>query len=278
MADTVLRAIANDGSFRVVAALTTDTVKAAAEAQRVAGVTAGLFGELLTGTILIRETMAPQFRVQGILKSPAKGGSMVADSHPDGTARGLVQLPAESPGLRLDGAMLQMMRTLQNGALQQGIVGFEGGSVSSALMEYLQTSEQVASSIAVASLLDHDRIAVAGGYLVQLLPEAQPETLAVMTERLTRFPSIESLLSMGRAAPRELVDALLAGFEFTHLEESPLRFGCRCSKERLLSTLATLDPNEIRDMIAEGKPIDITCDYCNLDYVIPVDELRSLLN
>jgi molecular chaperone Hsp33 len=64
---------------------------------------------------------------------------------------------------------------------------------------------------------------------------------------------------------------------FTRLEESPLRFGCRCSKERLLATLATLDPGEIQGMIDEGKPVDITCDYCNLGYLIAVDELRSLL-
>jgi molecular chaperone Hsp33 len=278
MADTVLRAIADDGSFRVVAALTTDTVQAAAEAQRVTGLTASLLGELLTGTILIRETMAPQLRVQGILRSGAsRGGSLVADSHPDGTARGLVSGLEIGDGSGMPGAVLQMMRTLHNGALHQGIVEFRGGNISSALMEYLLSSEQVASSVAVAALLDHDRIAVAGGYLVQLLPEAQPEALAAMTDRLTRLTSIESLLSMGKASPGELADALLAGMPFTRLGESPLRFSCRCSKERLLATLATLDPGEIQGMIDEGKPVDITCDYCNLGYLIAVDELRSLL-
>ncbi|MDW8248909.1 MAG: Hsp33 family molecular chaperone HslO, partial [Myxococcales bacterium] len=279
MADTVLRVIADDGSFRVVAALTTDTVKAVAEAQRVQGVTASLLGELLTGTILIRETMAPQLRVQGILKSgSAKGGSLVADSHPDGTARGLVSGLTFGETNRMQGAVLQMMRTLHNGALHQGIVEFRGGNISSALMEYLLNSEQVASTVAVAALLDHDRIAVAGGYLVQLLPEAKPDALAAMTNRIARLTSIESLLSVGKASPSELADALLAGIPFTRLEEKPLRFGCRCSKERLLATLATLDAREIQEIVAEGKPVDITCDYCNLAYVLTVEELRSLLN
>ena len=279
MADTVLRAIANDGSFRVIAALTTDTVRGAAEAQQVEGVTASLFGELLTGAILLRETMAPQLRVQGIFKSGhVKGGSIVADSHPDGSARGLVSAPLRGAPLRLDRAVLQMMRTLHNGAIQQGIVEFAGGTVSSALMEYLQTSEQVASSVAVAALLDHDRIAIAGGYLVQLLPEAHPDALAAMTDRLTRLASVESLLSMGKASPREVVDALLAGTEFTYLEESPLRFGCQCSQARLLATLATIDAGELNEIIAEGKPLDINCDYCNRAFVITIDELKGLLN
>lgn len=278
MVDTVLRAIADDGSFRVIAALTTDTVRAAVEAQQVTGITSSIFGEMVTGAILIRETMSPKLRVQGILKSSTMKGSMVADSHPDGTARGLVSGAFRTETIQLDTAVLQMMRTLHNGTIQQGIVEVGGKSISSALMSYLQSSEQVVSVIAVASLLDHDRIAVAGGYLVQLLPDANSETLAAMTERLTKLESMESLLTAGRASPKEVVDALLAGTRFTYLEESPLQFACRCSKERLLVALITLDPSEIKDMIADGKPIDITCDYCNHAYVISVEELQGLLN
>jgi molecular chaperone Hsp33 len=279
MADTVLRAIADDGSFRVIAALTTETVRGAIEAQRVAGVTASFFGELLTGSILIRETMAPQLRVQGILRSGlVKGGSMVADSHPDGSARGLVSEPLRGADMRLDGAVLQMMRTLHNGALQQGIVEFAGETISAALMEYLQTSEQVASSIAVAALREREQVVLAGGYLVQLLPEAEPEALATMTERLTRLPSIESLLASGKASPRELIAALLDGTRFTYLDESSLRFLCYCSKERLMSSLATIDAAELQDMINEGGHFDITCDYCNREYKITPDDLRGLLN
>jgi molecular chaperone Hsp33 len=216
--------------------------------------------------------------VQGILKGAGASGSMVADSHPDGSTRGLVSGPARTSGLALgDGAMLQMMRTLRNGALQQGITDFGGGNMSAALMEYLLNSEQITSVIAVAALLDHGELSVAGGYIVQLLPEAKPETLAAMTDRLTRLPSIESLLTLGKGEPRDVVAALLAGTEYTHLEETEQRFACRCSQERLLATLGTLGPGEIRSMIDEGKPIDINCDYCNRDYQISVDELRTLL-
>src|SRR5688500_245017 len=60
--DTVLRAITDDGAFRVITARTTDTVRGAVDVQGATGSTARAFGELLTGAILYRETMAPQLR------------------------------------------------------------------------------------------------------------------------------------------------------------------------------------------------------------------------
>ncbi|HEY5376008.1 MAG TPA: Hsp33 family molecular chaperone HslO, partial [Polyangiaceae bacterium] len=90
--DTVLRAITDDGAFRVITARTTQTVRGAVEAQGVAGLTARHFGDLLTGSILFRETMAPNLRVQGIIKGSNGSGSVIADSHPSGQTRGLIQL------------------------------------------------------------------------------------------------------------------------------------------------------------------------------------------
>src|SRR6266511_2418355 len=81
-ADSVLRAMTDDGAFRVITARTTETVRGAIEAQGAAGETARTFGELITGAILYRETMAPQLRVQGVLKGSSGTGSLVADSHP----------------------------------------------------------------------------------------------------------------------------------------------------------------------------------------------------
>ena len=49
--DSVLRAITDDGAFRVITAVTTRTVRGAVEVQGVDGNTAKHFGDLLTGVI-----------------------------------------------------------------------------------------------------------------------------------------------------------------------------------------------------------------------------------
>src|SRR5262245_32730825 len=109
--DRVLRAMTNDGGFRVITAKTTQTVRDAVRAQRASGETARAFGELLTGAVLYRETMAPHLRVQAILDGAGGRGQIVADSMPEGGSRGLVRLPKGVDRIATrGGAFLQMMR------------------------------------------------------------------------------------------------------------------------------------------------------------------------
>src|SRR6185503_8406827 len=144
--DSVLRAITDDGAFRVIVVRTTDTVQHVLSAQGAQGATGRHLGDLVTGSVLFRETMAPNLRVQGILKGAGGSGSLVADSHPSGKTRGLVQLAGNATEIAIGpGAIMQMMRTLPDGKINQGFVEMPDGnaSISRALMEYMQTSEQV---------------------------------------------------------------------------------------------------------------------------------------
>ena len=276
--DSVLRALTDDGSFRVIATRTTATVTGAAQTQKASGRTATYFGDLITATILLRETMAPGLRVQGIVRGKDATGTMVADSNPGGTARGLIQLAKGHDEIRVSGGFLQMMRTLHDGRIQQGIVEIPGdGGVSAGMMRYMQSSEQVISVVAVGTLTHGERILESGGYLVQLLPEAREGVLAVMTERLADFPPIDTLLQSPDFTPARLVDEILYRMPYTVTEESSLRFECNCSLVRVIAGLATLNPTEIQSLIDEGGLLDISCDFCGTRYEMPPEQLRGLL-
>ncbi|HEX7452166.1 MAG TPA: Hsp33 family molecular chaperone HslO [Polyangiaceae bacterium] len=277
--DTVLRAITDDGAFRVITARTTQTVRGAIEAQGVAGLTARHFGDLLTGSILFRETMAPNLRVQGIIKGSNGSGSVIADSHPSGQTRGLIQLKGSAKEIELgDGAVLQLMRSLPNGRINQGIVEVpKDGGISHSFMAYLQTSEQVVSMIAVGTLFDGDRVVSAGGYMVQLLPEAARGPLMVMTERLREFESIDPQLGDSAFTPSWLLDELLYGMPFTRLEESPVRFECWCDEVRVVSALASLSRGDLEHLLSTNDVLEIACEYCKRDFRIAPARLRGLL-
>ena len=284
--DRVVRSITDDGAFRVITAMTTETVRGAVAAQLAQGPLAQRFGELITGAILIREAMAPALRVQAILKGKLRKGSLVADSLPDGTSRGLVNFGAKDGELLLlDGVLLQMMRSLPGGTIHQGVIEVPGvasdpsagGVVSRALMAYMQNSEQIVSTIAVATVLDGDRIVAAGGYIVQLLPEIERGPLMIMTERLQAFEALEEALARPEASPDTLMDELLYGFPFTRLESSPLSFACHCSQARVVESLATLPRADIEDLVKDDEVLDITCDYCRKEFQIPPTQLRPLL-
>jgi molecular chaperone Hsp33 len=279
LADHALRAITDDGAFRVMAVQTTETVRGAARAQGVRGDLARLFADLLTGAILVRETMAPDLRVQGILQGRSKKSRLIADAHPGGDTRGLVQLGAGESGLSLGaGAVLQMMRTLQDGRLHQGIVEFPSpGGISEALMQYMQRSEQIFTVIAVGTVIREGEVHASGGYAIQLLPEAKHEALQLMTERMSSFEAIESLLERGAADPERLLAAVLEGMAYTRVGESELRFHCGCSEARVTASLASLPRSDIKELVDDGRVLDITCDFCGHQYHIAPESLRALL-
>lgn len=281
-ADSTVRAMTDDGAFRVIVARSTDTVRGICQAQGVTGQTAVTLGDLLTATVLFRETMSPNVRVQGILRTADQLATLVADSAPGGKTRGLVQSrredKLESPILAESGAMLQMMRTLKNNSINQGVVQVpEAGGITKSMMVYMHESEQVDTMLAVATTLnDAGEVLEAGGYMVQLLPEVGRGPLAIMAQRLEDFVTIDHMLT-AEFTPEYLRDELLYGMPFTALDKSDLAFDCWCSEDRLLGALATLDRTEIQSMIDDGTPLEITCDYCLKNYAIHPTRLQGLV-
>ncbi len=275
--DHALRAITDDGAFRVVCIRTTETARGIVGVQKAVNGRAKLLAEMATGAVLVRQTMSPDLRVQGILQGNDPKTRIVADAFPDGSVRGLVQARAGAEVELGDRAVLQMMRTLHNGEIQQGIV-HAGSGISGALMEYMQSSEQVVSFIAVGAIVDEEsQVQSAGGYIVQLLPEVGDGPLMVMTERLKEFPPIEDLLARGHASPEELMSELLYAMPFSEVGRDGVRFECKCSDERLLASLASLPKSDIRDLLEDGQVLEIDCDYCGRHYRFAPEKLRGML-
>ncbi len=277
--DRVLRAVTEDGAFRVIALRSTETARGVVEQQKAHGAAARVLAELVTATVLVRETMAPDHRVQGILAAPAGRDRLVADAWPNGDTRGLMQVGAGGGAGALGaGAQLTVMRTLRNGAIAQGVVEVPAkGGVGAALMEYMAASEQIVSVVAIAARLDGDRVTEAGGYLVQLLPDISGPTLASMTDRLEQLPDLDTLLARGDGAPDRLLALILDGVPHGRTGESPVRARCQCDEKRVLGSLATLPRDEVESIVASGEVLEIACDYCGQQYRIAPDQLRGLL-
>lgn len=278
--DTVLRAMTDDGAFRVIAVDTTRTVRGAVAAQKATGAVARTFADLLTGAVLVRESMAPDLRLQAILQGDDGRSRMVADALPDGSTRGLLQLATGAVAMPIaKSGLLQVARTMHNGALQQGVVAVPGGAtgLSAAYMAYMQESEQVVTMMAVGCHVVGDEILAAGGYLVQLLPEVEEGPLMVMTERLKDFLDIDPLLARGDATPEKLLAETLYGMPYTRVAEREVRFGCHCSSMRVTASFASLPRADIEALLADPKVLEITCDYCGKEYKVAPEQLRGLI-
>jgi molecular chaperone Hsp33 len=65
---------------------------------------------------------------------------------------------------------------------------------------------------------------------------------------------------------------------FTWLDRSDIRFGCQCSEVRVMTTLSVLDRSDIQELVDEGEPLSIDCDYCGAAYTVEIAQLRGLLS
>ena len=272
--DRVVRAMTMDGAFRVIAAITTETVRSALAAQTTGDELGLRLGELITSAVLLRETTQPARRVQ-LLWRDRRGGTMVADALPDGANRGIVSPGDDTAVLPGGDHLLQVHYTLPNAALHQGAVSIPAGEdMSSALMRYLQQSEQILSMSAVAALPGPGGVRVAGGYVVQLLPEATREIIGEMTDHIGNLEPLTSLLEGRGTSATALIETLMGAQEWQELAASPLRFGCTCSETRVMSSILTLPDDEVEAMLG-GDPLEVRCDACGRQYVIATETLRA---
>ncbi|MNC97605.1 33 kDa chaperonin [compost metagenome] len=65
--------------------------------------------------------------------------------------------------------------------------------------------------------------------------------------------------------------------KYTELAASAVRFGCQCSHESVVASLATLNREDLQSMVDEGV-IELTCDYCNTEYALGRQHLQGLLD
>jgi len=278
--DKIVRGMDLDGNFRVLCCDVTGTVRDTLHSQSPEGSEIQTFGELLVATILFRETMSPQLRVQGIASAGNGSGQFVADSHPTGDVRGLVQRrKADALVTLVPGSTLRMMRSMPNGGVNQGIVELaEKPTIEHGLMAYMQISEQIVTMVGVGVVRDEaGEVTRAGGYLVQLLPGAKRGPLMVMTERLKDFENVLEHLAKPEFTPDFLLDELLYAMPSERLGESVVRFNCWCDELKVISALASLPRHDLEDLANSEEALHINCDYCQKAFVIAPKSLRGLL-
>ena len=95
------------------------------------------------------------------------------------------------------------------------------------------TSEQTPSSVALGVELDSEaKVAAAGGFLVQLMPGADPALAEQLEQRLAELPPTTSLLRNG-TTPAEILARLLSDIPYDLVGEGPLSFRCSCTRRQI---------------------------------------------
>lgn len=289
MKDYIVRAMTADGFVKAMAISSTHLVERARNIHKTTPTATAALGRVLTAASMMGNLQKVE---NGALTLQIKGngplGTILATSDAVGNVRGYVHNPSitllEKYAGKLDvGAavgtdgMLTVIRDLQMKEPYIGSVALVSGEIADDVTAYFAQSEQTPTACALGVLVDTDQsVKVAGGYLIQLLPGAPEEVISRLEQGIAKAGGVTPMLSDG-LTPEDILRRVMADFELEFLETTEVCYKCYCSRERVASTLITVGKKDLQEMIDEGKPITIECQFCDTKYQFTPDELRELL-
>lgn len=288
MSDYIVRATAADAQIRAFAATTRETTEEARRRHNTSPVATAALGRLMTaggmmGSMLKGENDLLTLQISG--DGPIGGITVTADAGANVKGYVLrpdVMLPPNGVGkLDVGGSVGNgILRVIKDMGLKEPYVGqtvLQTGEIAEDLTYYFATSEQVPSSVGLGVLMNKDNtVRQAGGFIIQLMPFAEDRVLSRLEENLVQIKSVTSMLDAGDS-PEKILERLLGNLDLEIQDKIPMRFYCNCDRHRVEKAIISIGEKEIKDMIAEGRPITVNCHFCNEDYTFSVEELKHIL-
>ena len=250
-------------------------------------------GQLLGELLVLAAALAGGLRFQGTFSLQAKGSGpvslLLADYTHDGAMRGYARYDAERidagsdiAALLGDGRLAITVDQGDAGAAYQSIVELTGISLTECMQTYFRQSEQLKTGLKIAV----GRVAEngawrwrGGGLMVQRLAD-QP----VDDEHQEDWH--RTMLLLGTATDAELLDPGLPAdallYRLFHEEgvrvfaPQDLRFGCRCTRERVEKLLRSFPDAEVEEMRQDDGLLVVTCQFCNAGFRFDEAQLARL--
>lgn len=289
MNDYLVRGMSMDGFVKAVAIRSTGLV---GEAARIHGTTpnaTAAFGRALTAASMMGNMQKTD---NGSMTLQIKGGgpigSIVCVSDATGNVRGYVYEPnvpfeEKYPGKLNVGATvgtdgtLTVIRDLQMKEPYVGSVPLVTGEIGDDVTAYFAQSEQTPTACALGVLIDTDcSVKVAGGYILQLLPGAPEETIVKLEEGIRKAGAVTPMLEQGMT-PEDILGQVCGDLGILFLETTEVSYKCYCSKERVEAALISLGKKELTEIMEEGKPFPVECQFCDTVYTFTPEDIKKLL-
>lgn len=289
MSDYLVRALAFEGSVRAFAVRTTDTVGEAQHRHETWPTASAALGRSMTAAVMMGAMLKGEDKLTVKVEGNGPIGPMIIDSNAKGEVRGYVTNPQTHFDLNELGKLdvrravgtegtLTIVKDLGMRDFFTGQVPITSGEIAEDFTYYFAVSEQVPSSVGLGVLVNPDNtILAAGGFVIQLMPGTDDETITIIEEHLNKMEPVSKMIEKG-LTPEELLFEILGKENVQILSTMPVAFECNCSKERFGSAIISLGESEIREMITEDGGAEAHCHFCMEKYNYSVDELESFID
>lgn len=240
-----------------------------------------LLGEFTAAVALLRDII----KVDGILSLQAKGNGVLStimvECDEQQNLRGIAQWDKDLPlpeklSLKetLAGGYLVITMTPHQGNRYQGIVELVGDSLAECLEQYFLQSEQLPSRVWLAADGSH-----CSGLFLQRLPDEQAQKDD--EDAWERFTHLAATVTLEELLSLNTVDLLHRLYHEEDLRLYPakcMQFRCSCSQERTQQALASIAPEELKQLLIEqGGVIHVDCQFCAEVYEFTQQNLSGLL-
>jgi molecular chaperone Hsp33 len=218
---------------------------------------------LFAGDVLGQGSVSLQLRGDGPLRM------LFAECNEHGQVRGVARVEppiAQHIDLSKLGARavlaITVHRTQPQELRYQGIVPLESATLAQAIAHYCHHSEQIPTAVHLSC--DEQRcagmflqqIAEQGGYAAGGAP-LEFERVQALFATLTDVELLE-------LPPQTVLRRLFVEDDVVLGQATALRFGCTCSRERVVEVLRSLGPDP--DAAPSDEPTEVRCEFCNQTY------------
>ncbi len=258
-----------------------------------------LVAQLLGETMALAAGLAGGLKYTGVFTLQVQGDGpvslVVADVTSEGNIRGYARY--DEPRLAEAEADPTVPHLLGQGHLAftvdqgpdtdryQGIVELDGATLGECAQNYFRHSEQIASAIMLAAQEPRDGHGWRAGCLIlQRMPLGTGAPVRDNDEADEAWRRAVILLASTRAdelldtglAPERLLFRLYHDDQLKLLDAKALNARCRCSQERVETTLRSFPRAEIEDLRDEHGRVVVSCEFCHASYGFDEADLDRL--
>ncbi|MBR9658665.1 MULTISPECIES: redox-regulated molecular chaperone HslO [Bacillus] len=288
MKDYLVKALVFDGEVRAYSVRTTNTVSEAQRRHDTWRTASAALGRSLTAGTMMGAMLKGDQKLTIKVEGNGPIGPILVDAHANGDVRGYVTNPhvdfegTEQGKLRVYQAVGTegFVTVIKDIGMREPFIGqspIVSGELGEDFTYYFAVSEQTPSSVGVGVLVNgDDSILAAGGFILQIMPGAQEETISFIEERLQKIPPVSTLIEQG-LSPEELLYAVLGEDKVKVLETMDVQFNCTCSRERIESVLISLGKTELEQVREEEEETEVHCHFCNERYKFSKEDITNLI-
>ncbi len=290
MKDYLIKAYAYDGTVRVYVARTTQMIAHAQKVHDLWPTSAAALGRLLTASVIMGAMYKGalnhddhELTIRYATNGPLEG--MVATTNAKGEVRGYVGNPHVF--LQYNDGKLNVAQAVGQGQLHvtkdlkvrnifTSSVDIQTGEVAEDFAYYFTASEQIPSAVSLGVKVNDDHtILHAGGFIIQMMPGYQKETVTTIETILKDLPPISVLLDQGNTP--EMIAAKLTQDNYQLLETMDLHYRCDCHKEKFERGIISLGPVELKRLLEEDNMIETVCHFCLETYHFDANDIQKLI-